>query len=58
MPLRKSANDLTQVILEAAYHHVIQVALDDLDTSAEALRIQQFEQSGEAVRMAVVRGGG
>src|SRR2546422_1870240 len=44
MALRKSANDLTQVILEAAYHYVIQVAPDDLDSSAEALRIQKFEQ--------------
>src|SRR5213593_1243920 len=31
MALRKSANDLTQVILEAAHHYVIQVALHDLD---------------------------
>ena len=58
MTFREAADDLSQVVFEAAHHHVIQIAFDHLDAPAKALRIEQFEQRGETVRVAVVRGGG
>ena len=58
MAFREAADDLSQVVLESAHHHVIQIAFDHLDAAAKALGIEQFEQGGETVRMAVVRGGG
>jgi hypothetical protein len=42
MALRKTTDDLTQVILEAAHHHVIQIALDHLDATTKPLRVQEL----------------
>ena len=56
--LGKAALDFAQVLFDAADHHVIAILLRDLDTAAEALWIEDFEQRREAIRVAIVRRGG
>ena len=58
MAFWETADNLPEIILEAAYHHVVQIALDHLYAAAKSLGIKQLEQRGETVRMAVVWGGG
>ena len=53
---RKAALDLPDVFLQPPDHHLVQRALPaDLHAPREPVRVQQFQQGREAVRMAVVR---
>ena len=57
--LRKSALNFAQVFLEPAYHDVVEkLFAADRHAAAEALRVENFKQRGEAVGMAVVGRGG
>ena len=54
-PFRKAALNLADVLLDAPHHHVFERVLSpDRHAPGEAVRVQQLEQGGEAVRMAVV----
>ena len=56
VPLRKPALDLAEILLQSADHHVLEDALAaHRDAAREAVRIEQFQQRGETVRVAVVR---
>ena len=57
-PLREAALDLADVLLEPPHHHVLERLLaPHLDAAREAVGVEQLEQGGEAVRVAVVRRG-
>ena len=59
LPLRKAALNLPDVFLDAPNHHVIErVLAPDRHPAGEAVWIEQLEQGGETVGMAVVRRGG
>ena len=59
VPFRKAALDRADVLLDAPYHHVFEsVPSPDRHPSGEAVRVEQLEQGGEAVGMAVVGRGG
>ena len=52
---RKAALDLADILLDAPHHHVFERVLSpDRHAPGEAVRVQQLEQGGEAVRMTVV----
>ncbi len=53
--LRESANDLPEILFEAPDHDVVQHPLAGLHASAESLRIEDLQQSREAVGVPVVR---
>ena len=53
----KAALDLADVFLQTADHDVLQHLLADRYAAAEPLRVQDFQQGGKAVRVAVVRRG-
>ena len=56
---RESPLDFPDVLLEAAHHHLLELALSaDLHPAREPVRVEQFQQGGEAVRVAVVGRGG
>ena len=56
--LREAALDLADVLLEPAHHDVLERLLAaHLDAAREAVGVEQLEQRGEAVRVAVVRRG-
>jgi len=48
---------LTEVFFETADHDRLELGLVDVDTAGEALLVQDLEQGGEAVAVAVVRRG-
>lgn len=54
----KTAGDFAQVRLEAADHDFVAEFWFDGRTADEPLRIEDFEQGGEAVGQTIVRGGG
>ena len=54
---REAALDLADVVLEAANHHIVEHLFLGLDTAAESLGIEDFQQGRETVGMAVVRRG-
>ena len=55
LPFRKAALDFADVLLDAPHHHVFERVLSpDRHPSGEAVRIEQLEQGGEAVGVAVV----
>ena len=57
--LGKAALDLAEVLLDAPHHHLVQRVLSpDRHPPGEAVRVQQLEQGGEAVGVAVVGRGG
>ena len=57
-PLGEPSGDGPKVFLEPADHHGVEDFLGpDGDAPAEALRVEDFEQCGEAIRVPVVRGG-
>ena len=59
LPLRKPALQFTDVLLDAADHDVFQsVFAAYRHATSEAVRVEQLQQGGEAVGVAVVRGGG
>ena len=59
VPFRKAALDRADILLDAPYHHVFESVLSpDRHPSGEAVRVEQLEQGGEAVGMAVVGRGG
>jgi hypothetical protein len=47
-----------QVRFESAHHDGFEVSWANLNAAGESLRVEHFEQCGEAVRVAVVRRGG
>ena len=53
--LWETANDLPEILFQAPHHDVVQHPLAGLDASAESLRIEDLQQSREAVGVAVVR---
>ena len=55
--LGETAGEETDVAFEPADHNVIKVRLGDGDALNKALGVEDVEKCGEAVRMAVVRGG-
>ena len=55
--LRETPLYLADVLLQASYDNLIAMPRRYVDATAEALRIENFEQGGEAVGMAVVRRG-
>ena len=57
-PLRKATLRRTDVLLQTPHHHVIErLATAHLHAPGEPVRIEQFQQRREAVRVAVVRRG-
>ena len=54
----KAALDLADVVFQAANHHFVKHLLIDRNASAKTLRIEDFQQGGETIGMAVVRGRG
>ena len=59
IPPGESPLDLPDVLLEAAHHHLFELALSaDLHPAREPVRVEHFQQGGEAVRVAVVGRGG
>ena len=59
VPFRKPALDLAEILLQAADHHVVEdTPAAHRDAAREAIRIEQLQQRGEAVRVTVVRRGG
>ena len=59
VPFRKAALDLADVLLDAPHHHVFERALaPDRHPAGEAVRVEQLQQGGEAVGVAVVGRGG
>ena len=55
--LGETALDLADVVLEPADHDVVEHLLLDGHAAAEALRVEDLQQGGEAVGVAVVRRG-
>lgn len=53
-----AATEGDQVAFEPAHHHPVALLRPHRHAAVEALRVEQFEQGREAVRVAVVRGGG
>ena len=59
LSLGKAALDLAHVLLDAPHHHVFErVVAPDRYAAGEAVWIEQLQQGGEAVGVAVVRRGG
>ena len=54
----ETAFKLSNVGLQAADHHVVELSLEHLHAAAEPLRIEDFEQRGKTVGVAVVGRGG
>ena len=53
--LRKPALHLPDILLQTPHHHLFQVALaSNLDAAREAVRIEEFQEGGEAVGVAIV----
>ena len=47
---------MPQVRLEATNHHRVELTRPHWDAAREALRIKDFKQAGEGIRVAIVRG--
>ena len=56
-PAKARHPGLAQILLEPPHHDLVQPALARRHASAEPLRVEQFQQGGEAVGVPVVRGG-
>ena len=54
----KAALNLAKVVLEPADHHVVEHLLFHRHATAESLRVEDFQQSREAVGVPIVRRGG
>jgi hypothetical protein len=48
---------VAQVGFQAADHHGVKLARPDRNTAGEALRVENFEQAGERVEVAIGRRG-
>ena len=54
--LRKPAFELPDIGFEPPDQHFVELPLEYANPTAEALRVEDFEQGGKAVRMPVMRG--
>ena len=54
-PLWKASLNLSKVLFDPPNPYVFTILFRDLDSTAETLRIENFKQRRETVRMAVVR---